>query len=308
MLGGGSNILVSDDGFSGMVMLNSIKKFATESGGEKTIVRVGAGEEWDDVVQRTVDLGLSGLESLSGIPGRVGAVPVQNIGAYGAEISSVIVEVRALDLVSGEEKIFSNAECRFAYRNSIFKSTHAGRYLITEVVCALTQGGVPNSSRYHDLQKYFVHHPTPSLVEFRKAVIEIRARKGMVIRPEYESYRSVGSFFTNPVIPAAQFANVKARVEVEGESPMPWFWEQGYKVKISAAHLIASAGFSKGFRDGAVGISPKHTLALIALNNATSSDVIRFARTIQDAVAKKFGVLLQPEVECIGFVAPPLRT
>ncbi len=307
VLGGGSNIVLCDDGFSGLVILNSIKKFVTESQGKQTIVRAGAGEEWDTVVERTVAQGLSGLESLSGIPGRVGAAPVQNIGAYGASVASAIVAVHALDLTTGEEKIFSNAECEFAYRDSMFKSMYAGRYLITEVAFALTSNGMPNISGYHDLEKYFTGRPAPSLAEFRNAVIEIRARKGMVIRPEYESYRSVGSFFMNPIIPAAQFEKVKVAVEAEQESSAPWFWEQGAMVKVSAARLIERAGFPKGFRDGAVGISPKHTLAIIATDGATAGDVVRFARKIQDTVEEKFGVLLKPEAQCVGFATSPLR-
>lgn len=307
VLGGGSNIVVSDTGFPGLVIRNSIKKYESASQGGKTIVRVGAGEEWDAVVERTITEGLLGLELLSGIPGRVGAAPVQNIGAYGSDVASTIIEVRAIDVVDGKEKIFSRAECAFGYRNSIFKSTFAGRFFITEVAFALTLGGMPHRSSYHDLQTYFDDRPIISLADVRNAVINIRAQKGMVIRQDYESYRSVGSFFMNPVIPMAQLRKVKAVVAGEGASSTPWFWEQGDMVKVSAARCIQAAGFTKGYRDGTVGISPKHALAIIAFEHATASDIVHLARTIQDAVEKTFGILLKPEAQFVGFATPPLR-
>lgn len=301
ILGGGSNIVISDEGFPGLVIRNRIMGFESEAAGGlpaqagEVRVRVGSGEDWDETVKRTVAAGWAGLQNLSGIPGTVGAVPVQNVGAYGASVDKVIVEVRAVSLEDGQPRIFSNPECRFRYRDSMFKSEEKGKFFITGVVFELAPGGGADVSAYPDLQKYFAgREDQPTLAEMRQAVIEIRSRKGMVILPGYEIFRSVGSFFKNPVVSRTEFEGMKAGC------PDPWFWElPDGMVKVSAACLIEQSGFPKGYREGAVGISPKQPVALVNLGGATAKDVAAFARRIQDAVYGKFGASLVPEAEFV---------
>lgn len=310
IISGGSNILISDEGFDGLVIKNNISGIKKELKDGKVLVAVGAGEDWDKLVEYSVNHGLEGLETLSGIPGSVGAAPVQNIGAYGREVSGVIKEVIAYDLQNNELCNISKNECGFGYRKSIFNDKHAGRYIIVEVVFEFD---LPHDSReskgveftYRDLQEYFKNLPNPTLKEIRKAVIEIRAKKGMVIRPEYESFKSAGSFFKNPTVSRERFEAIKSKI---GENDSKWFWDEpDGRVKISAAKLIEISGYPKGFRLGKAGVSPKHSLSLINLGEANSEDIINLARTIIQGVYDKFGVRLGPEVLLIGFKENPIR-
>ena len=325
VLGEGSNLVIADEGFGGLVIKNDIRGFAHEIADGRVNVTVGAGEPWDDVVARCVKEGWAGLETLSGIPGTAGAAPVQNIGAYGQEARATIAGVEAFDVQKSRLVRFPNKKCGFGYRDSVFKShphtkralstsnanarsgVGAGpsRYCITKVIFSLVPGGVPHISSYPDIAAYFKgRQDIPSLAEVRKATIEIRARKGMVIMPEYESFMSVGSFFKNPVVPREIFLSAKEKSPVTERA---WHWElPDGKVKISAAHLIEQAGFPKGCFQGNVGISPKHSLAIVNLGGATAKEIADFARAIRDAVMKKFGVRLEPEAQFVGFAKNPL--
>lgn len=295
ILGGGSNIVVSDGGFTGLVIKNSIRGFAVQNreGGARLIV--GAGEDWDETVKRTVEAGLAGLENLSGIPGTVGAAPVQNIGAYGASADKIVSEVRGIDIETLEQKVLNRERCEFGYRDSIFKY-EPGKIFITGVVFELVPGGAPDVASYPDVKKYFAdREQPPTLQEMRRAIIEIRSRKGMVILPEYESFQSVGSFFKNPIVGRVEFEKIKT------SCPTPWFWETpDGRVKISAACLIEQSGFRKGYREGRVGISPKHPLAIINLGGAKAREIAAFAGKIRDAVKAGFGICLEQEAEFVG--------
>lgn len=307
VMGEGSNILVSDQGFPGLVIRNQIKGIKEKKEGERVFLKAGSGENWDKLTEYAVRKNLAGIECLSGIPGTVGAAPVQNIAAYGEQIGDVITEVKALDLKSGEARIFTNADCGFEYRKSIFNTKDAGRYLITQVTLELERGGEPVLN-YHDLKNYFTGNSKPTLAEVRQAVIEIRANKGMVIRPEYESFRSAGSFFKNPVIDQETFRELGDLISRRREPCRnPWYWPiEEDRVKVSAACLMEQAGFTKGLRRGKVGISPRHPLALINCGGAGASEMISLAREIQRGVLEQFGVRLEPEVQLIGFEQNPL--
>ncbi len=310
VLSGGSNVLISDEGFPGLVIQNKIVGIE-EDKDDKMILTVGAGEVWDKLVEYSVKKGWAGIECLSGIPGSVGAAPVQNVGAYGEEVSSVIKEVVAYDTEDGDIKRFSKDDCKFSYRKSIFNSSHINRYIILEVVFEFQKDSGAKLN-YKDLQDYFAgRSDKPSLREIRNAVIEIRSRKGMVIHPEYESFKSAGSFFKNPVVPVEVFEKVKEQI---GESDGKWFWlvsaAPGQKpdgnVKISAAKLIERSGFGKGFKMGGAGISPKHSLSLINLGNAKAADIIKLAKAIITSVKERFDVEIEPEVLFVGFSENPL--
>lgn len=300
VLSGGSNILVSDAGFAGLVILNTIKGLQWRIADDSVTVVAGAGENWDALVAQCVGKNLVGVECLSGIPGAVGAAPVQNIGAYGQSVDSVIEKVEAVDATTGACRVFSRAQCEFGYRTSIFKQAQ-GRYIITRVTFKLNVHGEPRVA-YHDLQQYFAGK-TPTLAQVRQAVIEIRARKGYVIMPEYECYKTAGSFFMNPIISAEQFEKVCSVVlrEANGGCADPWFWKLAdEQVKVSAACLLQSAGFSKGYRRGAVGISPKHALSIVNFAQATAREVLALAQAIKVRVREKFGIELQEEVQLVG--------
>jgi UDP-N-acetylmuramate dehydrogenase len=298
VLGGGSNILVSDEGFRGVVIYNKLRGISEESQGSRTILKVASGEVWDDLVKYAVERDLHGIECLAGIPGTVGAAPVQNIGAYGQEASETITAVKAIDLETLEISKFSNDQCNFSYRKSLFNTTGKDLYVILEVQFELQREGRPQIA-YQGLIDYFKEKPFKSLEDIRKAVIEIRAEKGMVIHQDYEAYKSAGSFYKNPTVPKSLLKTLEAEV---GGSDSRWYWEQGDgAVKISAAKLIETVGFHKGDRFGEAGISPKHTLSIINLGNAKAEDIIRLHKKITQGVKERFGIELEPEVQFVGF-------
>lgn len=303
VLGGGSNILISDQGFPGLVILNGIKGFTSRpAAGEddEVLVTAGAGEDWDGFTRRCIESNLQGIECLSGVPGTVGAAPVQNIGAYGQSADSVVEQVRALEVAAGRAVIFTNQECSFGYRKSLFNSIAAGRYLIVEATFKLKQNGAP-SVTYHDLKAALSGLPDPTLQQVREAVLKIREGKGLLALDGYERFKSAGSFFKNPVVSAEHFTGVEEAVRKAGGCAN-WSWPQrSGEVKVSAACLIQSAGFVRGFRKGNVGISPRHTLAVINYGDATAGEVAAFARQVQEAVLRQFGVVLKPEVQFVGF-------
>ena len=305
ILGGGSNALVADEGFPGLVVHVAFKGVSWRSEGDEVIVRAQAGEDWDELVRQCVERGLAGVECLSGIPGSVGGTPVQNVGAYGQEVSETIVSVRVLDRLAGRFVELSDAECKFSYRASIFNTTARDRYVVTAVTYALKPGGEP-AIRYPDLKSFFSNVSTkPSLRLAREAVRTIRARKAMLITPDDPDCRSAGSFFKNPVVISETFSRIEAIARgqnlIGDAEQVPHFPAVDGKVKIPAAWLIERAGFQKGYCRGRVGISSKHTLAIVNRGGATAREVTGLMREIQERVAERFGVSLTPEPVFVGF-------
>lgn len=303
ILGGGSNLLVSDAGFDGLVIKIAVYGVEFTKDKNSVFVTVRAGENWDDFVKICVERNLAGIECLSGIPGSVGATPVQNVGAYGQEVSETITTVRVLDRANLEIKNLTNADCGFEYRSSIFNITHKNKFIILAVTFCL-QPYAAAAIRYADLQKYFAEKENPNLAETRQAVLQIRAAKSMVIRKDDENRRSAGSFFKNPIISTEKFNEIEKKARklnlISPEEIMPKY-SAGEKVKIPAAWLIERSGFHKGFARGRVGISTRHTLAIVNRGGATASEIVEFVREIQTKVYSLFGVGLQPEPVWLGF-------
>jgi UDP-N-acetylmuramate dehydrogenase len=301
VLGGGSNVVIADAGVNGLVLQIAIQgvSIAQESG--DTIVTAGAGESWDALVHTVVARGLAGVECLSGIPGTVGGTPIQNVGAYGQEVAHTIERVTVYDRIAREIRSLAAAECGFAYRMSRFKAKDAERFVVCDVTFRLRPGAA--TSTYADVSAYLkrsdVSHPTVSIV--RDAVLSIRRSKGMVVDAADPDSRSVGSFFMNPVVTAADLDRVASIV---GERPQCFAMAEG-RVKIPAAWLIERSGFRKGHADGAVGISGKHTLALVNRGGGTAADVLRLATAVKRGVADRFGVWLRPEPVFVGFDGHP---
>jgi len=291
VLGGGSNVVIADEGVDGLVIELGLRGLDFVERGARVEVTAQAGEPWDELVAQTVSRNLQGLECLSGIPGRVGATPIQNVGAYGQDVSETITLVGAYDRVARKRVQFSAAECQFAYRDSFFKSIEPGRYVVTEVRFSLTPNGAP-SLRYAELQRFIGAAPA-SLEAVRQAVLTLRRGKSMLLDASDPNSRSCGSFFMNPVLSAEAFTQFLDRAKGEGEAPN--FPQPDGQVKLSAGWLIERAGFPRGLRDGNVGLSTKHALALVAHAGATARDVRRFAERVQGGVRDRFGVELHPE-------------
>ena len=310
VLGGGSNLVVSDSGWPGLVLRIAIGGITTPNAsandavGNAVLFSIGAGVNWDDFVAQAVVQNCAGVECLSGIPGSVGGTPVQNVGAYGQEVSDTIESVRAFDLKKDSTVVLPKPACRFRYRASIFNTTERGRYIILRVNYRLKRGGAP-SLKYADLQKYFaarlVEKKTPpSLAETRDAVHEIRRSKGMLIVPGDDDCRSAGSFFKNPVLSEAQFQDLAARAASKGLD-IPSYPALDAQHKVSAAWLVEHSGFAKGYVAGAAGISHKHALALINRGDAKASDIVELKDEIQRGVQEAWGILLAPEPMFVGF-------
>jgi len=302
VLGGGSNLLVADAGYDGVVLHIALKGIRTRESTDRVderIYEVGAGEDWDQFVQRTVVDVCAGLECLAGIPGTAGGTPVQNVGAYGQEVSSVIDRVRAFDLRQQAFLEFSTAECAFAYRHSRFNTTDRERYAVTRVDYRLKLHGAP-TLKYADLQKAFTANSSLTLAEVAAAVRRIRQSKGMLIIDGDSDSRSAGSFFKNPIVRAEQVAAVTAAAGAEPPHFPAGHGNEGC-VKLPAAWLIERAGFTKGYTLGPAGISSKHTLALVNRGGATAQSILLLAAKIRDAVEEKFGIQLQMEPVMLGF-------
>ncbi|HTH51807.1 MAG TPA: UDP-N-acetylmuramate dehydrogenase [Pyrinomonadaceae bacterium] len=293
VLGGGSNILVADRGFDGIVIQIALKGVAYDRFDDWTLVTAMAGEDWDTFVKSCVNSGLAGIECMSGIPGFVGGTPVQNVGAYGQEVAETIESVRCLDRLTGQVVVLSNLQCGFSYRTSIFNSSERGRYIVLSVAYRLTAGGEPKVV-YKDLIERF-SGAEPTLNEVRKVVLDIRRAKSMVLDPSDPNSCSAGSFFKNPVITTEQLDELR-----ETYPHVPSF-AFGDDFKIPAAWLIENAGFNKGYRLGRAGISSNHTLAIVNLGDATAADVITLKDLIQNKVLSEFGIPLEPEPVFIGF-------
>ena len=301
VLGGGSNLVVADEGFDGTVIQVATRGLRRD--GDQ--VTAAAGEDWDAVVAWTVAAGLAGLECLSGIPGLAGATPIQNVGAYGQEVAETITAVRTYDRVTGQRCIIPNERCGFGYRTSMFKRDDAGRHLVLSVTFRLAGQSACRPVRYAELAAALgvaVGDQVASTTA-RSAVLELRRGKGMVIDPADPDTRSVGSFFVNPVLDGAGLAAVEAAARARcGEGTrVPRFDAGDGLVKVPAAWLIERAGFGKGYTlgDGAR-ISSKHTLALVNSGSATTAGLMALARQIRDGVRGAFGVSLAPEPVLVG--------
>ena len=316
VLGGGTNVLIADAGFDGLVLQIALKGMVlSEQGAAATGLNVAfknpvatapgsdtstlifitakAGEDWDDFVAYCVENNLAGVECLSGIPGFVGGTPVQNVGAYGQEVSETIVSVRCFDRTQKKIVTLTNAECGFTYRTSIFSSNMRDRYIVLSVTFALKKGGQPKIV-YKDLIERFDGRQ-PSLTEVRSAVLQIRRSKSMVIDADDPNSQSAGSFFKNPIVSKEKLAELRI-----GYEDIPSF-NFGVSVKIPAAWLIENAGFGKGFTLGHAGISTNHTLAIINRGDASAAEILSLKDAIQQAVEINFGILLQPEPVFVGF-------
>jgi len=302
VLGGGSNLLVSDTGFRGLVLHISIKGIQTHADGDKRIYSAGAGVEWDKLVAQAVQDNCAGIECLSGIPGTVGGTPVQNVGAYGQDVSETIVRVCAIETATLEHVEFDNEACGFSYRQSRFNGSDLGRYILTRVDFALQPGGTPRIA-YGDLKRHFnsAHSSDrrTGILEVRDAVLAIRRAKGMVLDENDLDSQSAGSFFKNPVVPVALYE----RLSAASAAPVPHFDAGEGKVKLAAGWLIEASGIARGFALGPVAISNKHTLALVNRGNATAADVLRLKDFVQRRVHERFGVELRPEPVMLGFGA-----
>ncbi|WP_433722584.1 UDP-N-acetylmuramate dehydrogenase [Actinoplanes sp. CA-051413] len=294
VLAGGSNVVISDEGFPGTVLLlrtRGVRLIDRDARG--ALVRVAAGEPWDDLVADTLERGMSGLEALSGIPGSAGATPIQNVGAYGQEVAHTIEAVHVYDRHEDEMRVLSLPECGFAYRSSIFK--HSDRWLVLDVDFRLAESAESAPIRYTELARHLGVEvgERVSAARVRETVLKLRASKGMVLDPEDPDTRSVGSFFTNPVLSAEEWARVQDRLVDAGEPPS-WPAPNG-TVKVPAAWLIEKAGFAKGYGGSTVAISSKHTLALTHRGGGTTTALLELAREIRDGVRDRFGVVLHPE-------------
>jgi len=293
MLGGGSNVVVADAGVEALVVRIGLRGVTTREAGRVVDVTAAAGEPWDDLVALAVTRGWTGLECLSGIPGLVGATPMQNVGAYGQEVSDTVVAVRALDTTTGQAVTLSPAECGFAYRDSAFKSREPGRYVVLAVTYRLRPGAAPTLG-YADVERAVAARglTAPTLADVRASVLAIRRAKSMVLDPDDPNRRSCGSFFTNPIVTPDAVGHVAERA---GDPKLPRWPQADGGVKLSAAWLIERAGFRRGQREGAVGLSTAHALAIVAHDGARAADVLAFARRLQDTVAERFGVRLALE-------------
>jgi len=303
VLGGGSNLVIADAGWPGLVLKISIQGIDQQSGHDengKILFDAGAGESWDKFVSHTVIARCAGVECLSGIPGSVGGTPVQNVGAYGQEVADTIAAVQVLDLRDNQIRELCPEVCEFSYRASIFNTTERGRFIVLRVTYALTPGGSPRIT-YADLKKHFAGRETPpDLAETREAVRHIRALKGMLITSGDPDCQSAGSFFKNPVLSAEQHEDLKERAAVRGLT-VPSYPALETRKKVSAAWLVERSGFAKGFGFGRVGISNRHALAIVNRGGATAADVLALKQDIQHRVEEIWGVHLEPEPVMVGF-------
>jgi UDP-N-acetylmuramate dehydrogenase len=298
VLGGGSNVVIAERGIAGLVVSLTFAEESVVREGDQVEVSIGAGAVWDDFVARCVARDWSGLECLSGIPGQVGATPIQNVGAYGQEVCDTLLRVEVCDRQSGASLQLDRAACELSYRNSRFKTRDAGRFIVLGATFRLRVGGSPCVA-YPEIARRFATPGAPpqALGEVRQLVLETRRQKSMLLDPSDENGRSCGSFFLNPLLSAAELEQLRARCAL---AP-PVFAQPDGRFKVPAAWLIEQAGFRRGQRFGAVGISSRHTLALVCHAGATSDELVSAARRVRDGVAQAFGVWLAPEAQFLGF-------
>jgi len=302
VLGGGSNLLVSDKGFPGAVVRVANRGIRQDLDGAYSVFTAAAGEDWDDFVSDVVEQDFAGVECMAGIPGTVGGTPVQNVGAYGQEVSSTIVAVRALDRTTLKMVDFTAAQCQFGYRRSIFNSTGRDRYIVTEVGYRLKLHGAPNL-KYKDLEHAFSESTeVPTLKQVSEMVRSIRQQKGMLLVDGDPDCRSAGSFFKNPVVSESHLADISARVVKEAHraglmltEPIPHFAADPGSVKLLAGWLIEQAGFPKGYAMGSAAVSSRHTLAIVNRGEATAKEVLALRDEIRKRVLAQFGICLEQE-------------
>jgi UDP-N-acetylmuramate dehydrogenase len=321
VLGGGSNLVVGDEGFPGLVVLADAAGVQLAADGDATLLTAAAGQNWDDLVAQCVAEGLSGVECLSGIPGRAGATPIQNVNAYGQDVAHTITSVLVYDRLAEQVQQMAAAECLFGYRTSVFKrqaspgrggalnpAAATGRYVVLSVTFRLASSPLSAPVRYGELSRLLdvPQDGRVALAEAREAVLTLRRGKGMVLDPADPDTRSAGSFFTNPVIAAGRYSDLEAKLAAEAGGPVavPHWPEPDGRFKVSAAWLIEQAGFARGFAlaadpDGAR-VSTKHTLALTNPGHASTASLMRLARQIRAGVLEKFGVELVNEPVLIG--------
>jgi UDP-N-acetylmuramate dehydrogenase len=295
VLGGGSNVVLPDEGFAGTVVRVAVHGLTAEQDGDRVLLTAAAGEEWESFVGLCVADRLAGVEALSGIPGLVGGSPIQNIGAYGQDVSQTVTSVRAYD--RQERRVVTLTDCGFSYRHSVFKA-NPGRWVVLAVTFALELSELSAPVGYAELARSLgvaVGERAP-LGEVREAVLALRRGKGMVLDAADPDTRSAGSFFTNPLLTDDQLRDLLARAE----TPPPTWPEPDGRTKVSAAWLIERSGFGKGAFDGPVGISGKHTLALVNRGGGTTADLRAVAAAVRDGVRDRFGVQLVPEPVFVG--------
>jgi len=308
VLGGGSNVVFSDGGFPGLVLRVAIGGIAFGGGGggdgATPEISAGAGADWDTLVQGAVQRGWTGVECLSGIPGTVGGTPIQNVGAYGQEVSETLVQITCLDRTTLERRTFTAAECEFGYRDSRFKRRDRGRYVVLDVMLRLARDTAPRV-RYPELRDTIARAgsladaaPADAVRLVRQTVLALRRAKSMVLDPADPNARSAGSFFMNPVLTRPAFAELERRWQRGGgTSALPTF-PAGDAVKVPAAWLVERAGFPKGYRRGGAGVSARHALALVNLGG-TSAELLALAEEIQAGVEQRFGIRLECEPEVV---------
>lgn len=298
VMGGGSNLVISEAGWPGLVLKISIGGIDEPRENGTQLFEAGAGVEWDAFVAHTVRRNCAGIECLSGIPGTVGGTPVQNVGAYGQEVAQTIHSVQVLDLLNGRTVELCNEACEFGYRSSLFNKIVPSRYIILRVTFDLEPGGEPKLE-YADLQRYFAGKPRPSLQQVRDAVREIRRRKAMLIVAGDEDSRSAGSFFKNPIVAATRFVELSALAS-QRSLMLPHF-DTPQGMKVPAAWLVENSGFHKGYTRGPVGISRKHALAIVNRGGASAADIIALKDEIQQRVRDRWNIELTPEPVFVGF-------
>lgn len=300
ILGGGSNTIFSDEGFDGLVIKIDLQGISIHNDfKDNIIIKVSAGEEWDDFVKYCIENKFAGVECLSGVPGSVGATPIQNVGAYGQEVKDTIIFVKAIDREAYKQMMFANEDCLFGYRTSRFKTIDKEKYIVTEVLFKLRKDGKPEI-KYPELEKYLIskNNVDFSLEDVRNAVIELRKKKAMVIDENEPDSVSCGSFFVNPVLTEQEFNTFCKKLNFESDSIPNYLTEVG--IKLSAAWLIENAGFKKGYTKNGVGISNKHSLALVN-RGGTAKDLLILAEEIHAKVFDKFEIVLEKEpilVQC----------
>jgi UDP-N-acetylmuramate dehydrogenase len=301
VLGGGSNVVIADRGLDGLVLRARMAALRAHADGGALVVDAGAGLPWDDLVGWSVRAGVAGIECLSGIPGDVGAAPMQNIGAYGQELASVVESVRVVERASGAVHELDRAACRFGYRDSVFKHEAADRYVVTGVRLRLEPGAMPTLA-YAELARAVGESGEPAtLASVRRAVLGLRRAKSMLVEPDDENRRSVGSFFLNPVLDASAAEGVRARARLGAGEAMPSYPTPDGRTKLGAGWLIERAGMSRGTRRGRVGLSSRHALSIVNLGGASAAEIVAFAAEIRARVRDRFGVALEPEPRLLGF-------
>jgi UDP-N-acetylmuramate dehydrogenase len=302
VLGGGSNVVVADEGFRGLVVRIGLRGVAVERRGSRVHLDVAAGEDWDALVRRAVEEGYSGIESLAGIPGLVGATPIQNVGAYGHEVKETLVRVRVFDREERRFQDLDNDACGFGYRTSVFRGS--SRYVVVRVGFELGVTGESSEVRYTELAKALgvKEGARAPAKEVRLAVLALRRGKGMVLDPADPDSVSAGSFFVNPSLSKTELDALEARAQglLRAGEGVPRFPAGEGRFKVPAAWLVERAGFTKGFGQGRVGVSSKHSLALVHRGQGTTRELLDLAREIRDGVSARLGVELSPEPVFLG--------